>query len=189
MRAIVVRVVRAVLALGGAAALGWLWRSGLLSSLDLETVRGLVAGAGPWGPSAFVLAFGLLQPFGVSAHLFVLSAALAWRPGAAILAAWSGSMVSAVVAFVTARYLARDAIQGLVPPRLRRWDEALAQSGFQTVLVLRLLFWTTFVVQLMYGLSRVRWRDYLLATALGNLPLIVLEVLFADQVLAWLQSR
>ena len=177
------------MAVGGAAAFGWLWRSGLLAELDLETLRELVAAAGPWGPLVFVLAFGLLQPFGMSSHLFVLSAALAWRPGPAILASWAGAMLAAVVAFVAARYLARDTIQGLVPPRLRQWDDALEANGFRTVLVLRLLFWTTFVVQLMYGLTRVRWRDYLLASAIGNLPLIVLEVCFADRVLAWLQAH
>ena len=54
------------------------------------------------------------------------------------------------------------------------------------MLMLRLVFWTTFVVQMMFGLSRVRFRDYALGTALGNLPLIVVEVLFVDQVLRWL---
>ena len=95
-------------------------------------------------------------------------------------------MLAATAAFWAARTVAREAVQSRVPDRLRRWDDSLASQGFRTVLMLRLVFWTTFVVQMMFGLSRVRFRDYALGTALGNLPLIVVEVLFVDQVLRWL---
>ena len=42
------------------------------------------------------------------------------------------------------------------------------------------------ICELMYGLTKVRYRDYLLGTALGNTPQIVIEVLCADWVLAWI---
>ena len=168
------------------AALGALWWSGALSGFDLETVRSMVADAGALGPVIFLVLFALVQPFGVSAHVFVLTAAMAWSPAVAIPLSWTGAMLAAVVAFVTSRTLARDFIQSRIPPRLRRWDDALATRGFRTVLVLRLIFFTTFLVQLMFGLTKVSWRDYLLGTALGNLPMIIIEVMFADKVLAWI---
>jgi uncharacterized membrane protein YdjX (TVP38/TMEM64 family) len=169
-----------------AAGLAALWWSGALSDFEVDTVRRLVADAGALGPVLFLLLFALVQPFGVSAHIFILTAAMAWSPHLAIPLAWLGSMLAASVAFLTSRTLARDLVQHRIPPRLRRWDEALEQRGFRTVLALRLVFFTTFLVQLMYGLTGVRWRDYLLGTALGNLPMIVLEVIFADRVLAWI---
>ena len=177
---------RVLIPLALVAGLAGLWWSGLLAEFDIETVRAMVADAGALGPLLYLLLFALLQPFGISAHIFILTAALCWSPQVALPLAWSGSMLSAVVAFFTSRTLARDAIQARIPPRLRRWDEALEANGFRTVLVLRLLFFTTFLVQLMYGLTKVSWRDYLLGTALGNLPIIVIEVVFADRVLAWL---
>lgn len=149
-------------------------------------MRALVADAGALGPLLFLILFALLQPFGISAHIFVLTAALAWSPALAILLSWLGAMLAASVAFMTSRTLARDAIQARIPARLRRWDDALEHNGFRTVLLLRLVFFTTFLVQLMYGLTKVRFRDYLLGTALGNLPQIIIEVLCADWVLAWL---
>lgn len=163
-----------------------LWSSGMLPDFDLQTVRTMVADAGTMGPLLFLLLFALVQPFGLSAHIFILTAAMAWPPEIALPLSWTGSMLSAVVAFVTSRTLARDLIAPRIPARLRRWDEALERRGFRTVLVLRLVFFTTFLVQLMYGLTAVRWRDYLLGTALGNLPLIILEITFADRVLAWI---
>ena len=127
-----------------------------------------------------------VQPFGISAHIFILTAALAWSPALAIALSWIGSLLAASVAFVTSRTLARDSIQAWVPDRLRRWDDALENNGLRTVVLLRLLFFTTFLVQLMYGLTKVRYRDYILGTALGNTPQIIIEVLFADWVLAWI---
>ena len=163
-----------------------LWWSGALSDFDLDAVRALVEQAGAWGPVLFLLMFALLQPFGISSHVFILTAAVIWPPQIALPLSWSGTMLSAIVAFFTSRVLARDVIQKRIPKRFRRWDDALAERGFRTVLMLRLLFFTTFLVQFMFGLTKVRWRDYLLGTALGNLPMIVLEIIFADKVLAWI---
>ncbi|MCB9743419.1 MAG: TVP38/TMEM64 family protein [Alphaproteobacteria bacterium] len=179
------RVVLPLLFLGAALAL---WRSGALADLDVEGVRAHIASAGAWGPVLYLLLFALLQPFGLSGHVFVLTAALVWPPQAALPLAWAGSMLAASVAFATSRYLARDFIQARVPPKLRRWDDALAERGIRTVIVLRLIFWTTFLVQLSMGLSKLRWRDYLIGSAIGNLPVIVLEVFFGDQLFGWLGS-
>jgi len=172
-----------LLVVAGMAALWW---HGSQSGLDLESIRALVADAGAMGPVLFLILFALLQPFGISAHIFILTAALAWSPVQAILLSWLGSLLAASVAFMTSRTLARDAIQAWVPARLRRWDDALENKGLQTVVLLRFLFFTTFLVQLMYGLTKVRYRDYLLGTALGNTPQIIIEVLCADWVLAWI---
>ncbi|MEL6348158.1 MAG: VTT domain-containing protein [Myxococcota bacterium] len=180
------RIAQGSLLIALSCGLVWAWTSGAFASLDVEQLRRMVAAAGGWGPALFVVCFGLLQPFGVSAHLFILAAAVIWPPGVAVGMSWAGAMLAAMVAFVLSRYIARDLIEGLVPERLRKWDNALEKRGFITVLGLRLIFFTTFVVQLMFGLTRVRWRDYLAATAIGNLPVIVLEVVFADAILRWL---
>lgn len=169
----------------GAASVG-LWTSGLLEDLDAEKVRLMVAQAGWKGPLIYLLIFGLLQPIGFAAHVLILAAAVAWPPHIALPLAWTGMMLAACTSFVLSRYLARDLIDALVPQRFRRWDERLARDGLRTMLVLRLIFFTTFFVQIMFGLTRVRWRDYLLGTALGNLPVLAFEVIFADQVLTWM---
>lgn len=179
------KVLQILLLAGAVAGAVWLWCSGTLQALDVAQLRSLIAGAGLWGPGLYLLLFGLLQPVGLSAHMLVPAAALVWSPPLAILWAWLGTVLAAVVAFVAARTFAREAIQARVPPRLRRWDDALAERGLRTVLVLRLVFWTTFPVQMMFGLSRVRFRDYLLGSMLGNLPMVVIEVLFVERVLGW----
>jgi len=169
--------------LGGAV---WVYASGLLRDVDIHLVRDFIQSAGPWGPLLYLALFALLQPIGLSAHVLVPAAALAWPPAVAIALGWLGSMLSASVAFFAARTVARDWIQSRVPARMHRWDDALAERGFVTVLFLRLVFWTAFPVQLAMGLSAVRWRDYALGTLVGNLPMVAVEVLCIDAVLRWL---
>jgi len=170
-------------ALTGAAL--WAWQAGLLSDLSLETIRTRVAAAGTWGPFAYILLFSALQPFGVSAHLFLVVAGLAWPPQWAIPIGYTGMMGAAVSAFGLARWMGREAIQARLPPSVKRWDARLEAGGLRTVLLIRLVCFTAFPIQMMLAVSNVRFRDYVLGTALGNLPVLVLIVVFADRIAAW----
>jgi uncharacterized membrane protein YdjX (TVP38/TMEM64 family) len=51
---------------------------------------------------------------------------------------------------------------------------------------LRLLFFTFGPMQFMLGVSRVRFLPFVTASALGVLPLIVLEVIVGGNLAAWL---
>lgn len=164
----------------------WAWYSGALAGLTLESVRAWVAGAGPWGPLAYLAAFTALQPFGVSAHLFLVVAGLAWPPAIALPIGYAGMMGAALSAFGLARWMGRDTIQARLPDWLERWDARLEKGGLKTVILVRLLFFTAFPVQLMLAVSKVRFRDYVLGTAIGNLPVLVMIIVFADRVASWM---
>ena len=164
----------------------WAWQSGHLSDVSLEGVRAWVAGAGPWGPLAYVALFAALQPFGVSAHLFLVVAGLAWPSEWAIPIGYTGMMAAALSAFGLARWMGREAIQARLPPSVRRWDTRLEQGGLRTVIIIRLICFTAFPVQMMLAVSKVRFRDYVLGTAIGNLPVLILIVVFADRLATWM---
>ena len=173
-----------VATLTGAAL--WAWHAGLLSDLSLVTIRTRVASAGTWGPLAYILLFSALQPFGVSAHLFLVVAGLAWPPQWAIPIGYAGMMGASVSAFGLARWMGREAIQARLPPSVKRWDARLEAGGLRTVVLIRLVCFTAFPVQMMLAVSKVRFGDYVLGTAIGNLPVLVLIVVFADQLARWM---
>ena len=39
---------------------------------------------------------------------------------------------------------------------------------------------------MMLAVSKVRFRDYVLGTAIGNLPVLILIVVFADRLATWM---
>lgn len=179
---------RLLVGLAVLVGMGWAWHSGALDGLTLEGIRSWVADAGPWGPLAFVAAFTALQPFGVSAHLFLVVAGLAWPPAIALPLGYAGMMGAALSSFGLARWIGKETIQARMPGWLEKWDARLERGGLRTVIVVRLLFFTAFPVQLMLAVSKVRFRDYVLGSAIGNLPVLVIIILFADRVAGWMGS-
>ena len=110
------------------------WRTGLLSELgEPSRVAGEVVALGAWGAVAFLVAYTVLQPFGVPGMVFVVAASLIWPWPTAFALSLAGTMAASVVGFLFARLVARDWVSGLVPARFRAYDEALARRGFATV--------------------------------------------------------
>jgi uncharacterized membrane protein YdjX (TVP38/TMEM64 family) len=156
--------------------------------LDIDVAEGQVwlRHAGFWGLLAFVVAFALLQPLGLAAHIFIVSAALIWEPWVALLASWCGALLAGCVAFGFARYVGRAWVQERLPPKLRVWDERLAVRGFRTVLTMRLFLFTFGPMQLLFGVSRVRFWAFVAGSALGLLPMIAAETWVGGSVVDWL---
>lgn len=134
---------------------------GLSSSLD---------GLGPWAPLAYVLVFGIVAAFPIPATILVAA-------GAALFGLWIGlgltvigALIAATIAFLLARTLGRDLARRFAGDTLRRYDDRLSKDGFRTVLYLRLLLIPFAPLNYAAGLSGVRMRDYLLATAIGVVP-------------------
>jgi uncharacterized membrane protein YdjX (TVP38/TMEM64 family) len=159
-------VLAAIVALGAAV-----WFSGLLELVrDPERARALLDEAGPLGPVLFVLAFGLLEPFGVPGVLFVVPAVLAWPLGMAFALSWAGSILAGMVGFGFARTIGRDWVMGHMPERLHAYDQRLAERGLRTVILVRLIFFLAPPAHWALGLSRVRFAPFVLGTAIGFVP-------------------
>lgn len=128
---------------------------------------------GPWAAVAFI---GLYA-----------TATVAWVPGSALtLAAGAifglmrgtlftlvGATLGASLAFLISRYLARGALEKRlrVDSPLAAMDEAIGKEGGRIVFLLRLSPAFPFnVLNYALGLTHVRFRDYLLASAVGMAP-------------------
>lgn len=180
-----IKLVLLVLFVGAAIAL---FASGLHRDIDPEQVRVWLTHSGPLGPLVFLLAFSLLQPLGVASHLFILSAAAVWSPPLAFGLSWLGAIGGGCTAFFFARYVGRGWVQDRMPERLKGYDERLESRGFRTVLGLRLLLFTFGPLQLMLGVSRVRFREFVAGTALGIVPMVAFETFVGGSIIGWLTS-
>src|SRR5262249_24071426 len=90
-----------------------------------------------------------------------------------------GSVLGAAAAFFVGRKLARGWVEQKVAgnPRFQALDRAVGTRGFKIVLLTRLspIFPYT-LLNYAFGLSRVRFRDYFLASWIGMLPGTVMYV-------------
>jgi len=155
------------------------WRGGLFARLgEPRQLADALVAIGGWGYLAFVLTYGLLQPFGVPGTVFVVAAPLIWPWPVAFGLSMTGTMLASVVGFSFARFVARDWVSSRIPARLRRYNEALAQRAFQTVFLLRLVLWMPQALHFFLGVSRVRFWTHFWASLLGYIaPLLMVSYL------------
>lgn len=160
------------------------WRTGLLAQFGEPSrlARELVA-LGAWGYVAFLVAYTVLQPFGVPGMAFVVAASLIWPWPIAFALSMAGTMAASVVGFTFARVVARDWVSRMVPPRFRAYDEALARRGFATVFVLRFVFWMPQVLHIFFGVSRVGFWTHFWGSLAGYLVPLFLIAFFGPRLL------
>jgi uncharacterized membrane protein YdjX (TVP38/TMEM64 family) len=99
----------------------------------------------------------------------------------ATLYTWIAAVIGATLAFLIARRLGGDFVNQLLGGRLHALQDRLQRHGFTALLVLRLVPLFPFNgLNFGCGLTSIRLRDYVLATALGILPwTFVYQYLFA----------
>ncbi|MCB9357687.1 MAG: TVP38/TMEM64 family protein [Calditrichaeota bacterium] len=104
----------------------------------------------------------------------------------AVFGLWKGSLLvsigatlGATAAFLVGRYLARGAIASRMAgnKRFLAIDEAVGKAGFRIVFLTRLSPVFPFVLlNYAFGLTKVRLRDYVMASLVGMIPGTVLYV-------------
>lgn len=140
--------------------------------------------AGAWGAVAYLAAFALLQPFGISGHVFTLAAAVVGGGALGFALALIGALGAASVGFVFARYVAFDWVQARIPQRLRRYESWLVERGLVGVIVFRTLAFTAPPAQLLVG--TLRYPTMLLGTAIGLVPGVAIDIFLGGAVWDWL---
>ena len=179
-----------------ALLLVWAWRSGLLATLDFATLKSRQAEFAGWVDAHWLLA--LAGFFG--AYVLVTAASI---PGAAVMTLAAGALfglgwgvllvsfassLGASLAFLTARFLFREAITRRYGERLKAFDAGVQRDGAFYLLSLRLLpLFPFFVVNLVSGLTSLRLWTYYWVSQLGMLPATVVYV-YAGTQLASIES-
>ena len=135
--------------------------------LTAEALTGFLESAGIWAPLVFIAVY-------TAGVCLFIPGTLLTGLGAAIFGAywgfvyvWVGAMLGASAAFLIGRTLGREFAASLIGDRLQKYDEAIERNGFATVLYLRLVYFPFTPMNFGMGLTRVRFRDYVLGTGLG----------------------
>lgn len=145
-----------------AAFAGWLEGRGKLTGLTILALA--------YTPAALLF---------FPATVLTLGAGAVFGIPEATVAVSLGSTLAACVVFLFGRTLARRWVEAKIAarPRFRALDRAVADNGFRIVLLTRLSPALPFtLLNYAYGLTRVRFRDYLLASWVGMLPGTVMYV-------------
>jgi uncharacterized membrane protein YdjX (TVP38/TMEM64 family) len=174
---------RMLLVVAVAAGAALLFRAGWLDELtEIRRLTKTIAASGPRGMVIFLLAYTLLQPFGVPGTVFIVAAPLIWPWPVAFALSLAGTMGASVVGFSFTRFVAREWVSRRLPSRWRRYDADLATHGLRTVFLLRLIFWMPQPLHALFGLSRVSFWTHVWGSLLGYVPPLLAVSYFGGRI-------
>lgn len=183
------RFARIAAVLGVVTLLAVAHQLGLLAQFaDPAKTRDTLVALGPTGYLAFVVAYAVLQPFGVPGTVFIMAAPLIWPWPVAFALSMTGTMAASVVGFSFARFIARDWLSERIPERFRRYDEALARRAFATVFTLRLIFWMPPLLHAFFGVSKVGFGTHFWGSLAGYVLPLFLVSYFGQQLFEMLRN-
>jgi uncharacterized membrane protein YdjX (TVP38/TMEM64 family) len=140
----------------------------------IESALNFVRSLGAEGTIAYVLVFVIATIMLVPSTPFVLAAGFLYGVVTGTIVVVVASILSAVISFLMARYRLRSWIGERLQryPRLLAFDDALEREGLKMVLLMRLqpVFLPFVYLNMALGLTKVRWRDFIVGSLLGMLP-------------------
>ena len=151
------------------------WRFQLFGQLQalLKQVLDAIKSLGFWGPVLFVLLYIVCCVALVPGAVLTLGAGAAFGFIQGSILVSIAATLGATAAMLVGRYFARDWVQRKLAghPTFSSIDQAVEREGWKIVFLTRLSpAFPFFIVNYLYGLTRVRLRDYMLATWIGIMP-------------------
>ncbi|KAL2893910.1 hypothetical protein RDABS01_009819 [Bienertia sinuspersici] len=156
---------------GGFGAAGYFYRDQINSFLT--QFSSFIEGYGPAGYALFVLVYAGLEVLAIPAIPLTMSAGLLFGSVTGTVIVSISGTLAASVAFLIARYFARERILKLVEgnKKFLAIDKAIGENGFRIVTLLRLSPLLPFSLgNYLYGLTSVKFVPYVLGSWLGMLP-------------------
>lgn len=174
----------ALLSLIGLAA-AWRWTP-LAAWLDAELIAAWAAGLrdSTLGPAVAVTVFVAGGVVVLPVSVLVVATALVFGPLPGFLYSMLGTVLSGATTYALGRALGRHTVRQVAGERVNRVSRRLAQRGMTTMAAIRLVPVAPFtVVNVVAGASHIGFRDFVMGTAIGMIPVVAALTLFADRLM------
>ena len=132
-----------------------------------------IEASGPLAPLVYIGLYVLACVFLVPGSVFILGSGLLFGLFYGTILSWIAAMMTASIAFWLGRLgLRRMIANGWQEGRYwRAVERAVEDQGFRIALLSRISPFFPFpILNYLFGISRIRWSDYLLGSMLGEIP-------------------
>lgn len=163
---------------------------GLMQYLEQERLKEWVDSFGGIAPLIYILIFATAPSLFLPGLPITLAGGVIFGPLWGTVYASIGSTLGAGIAFLIARYFARKQIEALLGPRFQAVDEGVQKRGWIYVATTRLIpLFPYNLLNYAFGLSKIRFLEYLLTSWICMLPATAAYVIFSSSLLGLLQGR
>ena len=153
--------------------------------IEPEYLRAWISGFGPWGPMVYILIYSIAPALLFPGTPLTIAGGILFGPIAGTIYTAMGATIGASVAFLIARYMARELVTKLlIHGKLNTLDKEVEKQGWKIVAFTRLIPIFPFnFLNYAFGLTTIKFSHYVLASFIFMLPSIVAFVLFSSSLL------
>ena len=152
-----------------AGGMGGIWA--FEGTINASVVEAWVVSLGVWAPIGFVLLYGVATVAMVPGSIFDLAGGALFGPYLGTFLDLTGGSLGAALAFLVARYVARDWVESRAGRRTQSIMRSVDADGWKFVAFVRLVpIFPYNVMNYLLGLTRIPFHHYMIATVVFMAP-------------------
>ncbi len=165
--------------------------SGASEYLQQGRVQAFLAPYGALAPAIYILIYALAPVLLLPGLPITIAGGIAFGPFWGVLYSITGATIGACLAFLVARYLARDWVASkLTGPKWEKLDREVAQHGWKVVAFTRLIPAFPFnLLNYAFGLTRVSFVQYAITSFFCMLPACIAFIVFSSSLLELVRGK
>ncbi|MEY7999931.1 TVP38/TMEM64 family protein [Clostridium sp. Mt-5] len=134
------------------------------------------------GPIIYIIMFALVPLTLFPNAILALASGMAFGVLYGMIYTIIGAVLGAALSFYIARFLGKDIVDKLVRGRGKWFEDGVEKKGFLIVFTLRLIPLVPFdIISYGAGLSKIKFKDFLLATTIGIIPGVFIFINLGDK--------
>jgi len=159
--------------------------------LQEDRLRRIIASCGMWGPVVYLLVLTIAPSLLLPALPIIVAGGILFGPWGGVVYSILGASAASILAFLVSRYLARDWVATKISgSKLAHLDNLVARHGWKIVVLTRLIVVLPFfLLNYAFGLTRINFLPYALATLFALLPSVIATVLVSSNLLDLLRGQ
>ena len=155
---------------------------------DRERIENFFNDSGLFGPVLYVLAFVAAQPLSLPGAALIIPATFVWDWWEVFAYSMLGGIIASSLGFSISRWLAQDWVRRRLPQRFIGWEKRFVDHALLSTIALRLVTGYAPAADWFLGISKVRWREFIIGTILGLIPATFLFSYYGDDTVRWVQN-
>jgi uncharacterized membrane protein YdjX (TVP38/TMEM64 family) len=159
-------------------------KTGLKEFLNSGNIERILYSSGAWAPIIFILVYILATVFFFPGTPITILSGFVFGVWLGTFYTIIGAIIGATLAFLVSRFFGRDFVKSMLEDKfkvLNKFSSLLEKNGFLTVVFLRLIPLFPFNgLNYALGLTKVKFRDYFVASLFGMLPGTFMYIFVGD---------
>lgn len=165
-------------------------KAGLLPDADTITGWMQTLNHGPWGLIVVIAVFCVAAFIGVPQFALIAAAVAVFGPWYGAGYAWIANMISGAITFWIGRVAGEEAFRRYAGKRAQKLSRFVGRNAFAASAIVRNVPTGPFlIVNMAFGVSDAKFRDYWIGMAIGIIPKIALIAFAGRSLLAALQGN